>query len=88
MTTFGYTLAFEGDHDGKFGMSGHRKSTTAADGTETNLDEAITVSLGPHTGTIKNGKFTIDGKDCGTVKPGDTIKVAPDGSVSVNGVSR
>jgi hypothetical protein len=52
------------------------------------LDEEITISLGPHSATIRNGKLTIGEKDCGTVKPGDTIKLTPDDRTFVNGEAR
>ena len=38
--------------------------------------------------TEKNGKLTVNGKECGTVKAGDTVVIDGEGRVSVNGAPR
>ena len=38
--------------------------------------------------TEKNGKLTVNGKEFGTIKAGDTVKIDGTGRVSVNGAPR
>jgi hypothetical protein len=73
MTCFGYTFTFERAGDGPSGVEGHRGSTRAPDGKETDLDEDLTITCGTRTARIRNGKLSIGEKDCGNVRPGDRI---------------
>jgi hypothetical protein len=88
LTFLGYNFRFDGEYDGSINVKGHRNTTRSADGKESPLDEDITVSFGSHTAKILMGKLMAEGKDCGMVKPGDTIKLTPTGSVFVNDVER
>ncbi len=40
---------------------------------------------GGHALKIDQGRLTFDGKDCGTLKEGDRVRVDKDGRLSVNG---
>jgi hypothetical protein len=62
--------------------------TRGADGTETGLDEDVTVAFGTRTARVVNGRLTAGGRDRGAVKPEDTIRLTPAGGVSVNGAER
>jgi hypothetical protein len=84
----GYTFTFDGEYDGPLNVNGHRNTTRAADGTESALDEDITVNFGSHTARVLNGTLTAEGRDRGGVKQGDTIRLTPAGGVSVNGAER
>jgi hypothetical protein len=88
LATHGYTFVFEREVDGPFGVEGHRKSVRAADGTESDLDEDITITCGDHTARIVNGRLTAGGRDRGAVKPGDRIALTGAGGLSVNGAER
>jgi hypothetical protein len=50
--------------------------------------EPLSVSAGKNALTIKDGRLTVNGKDYGTVKSGDSIVVDRDGQVSINGAKR
>jgi hypothetical protein len=41
-----------------------------------------------HTLEVADGKIKLNGKDHGTVKAGDTVKLTADGALSVNGEKR
>jgi hypothetical protein len=88
VATFGYTFVFDPGEERPFAVEGHRKSTKAADGTETDLDEEITITYAGRTGKIVNGKLTVGGKDRGAVKPGDQITFTPPGGVAVSWADR
>jgi hypothetical protein len=88
VTAFGYTFVFDPGEDHAFSIEGHRKSTRAGDGTESDLDEDLTITYVGKTLKIVNGKLSADGKDHGAVKPGDRITLTPSGGVSVNGAQR
>ena len=38
--------------------------------------------------SVKSGKLTVNGKDSGTVKAGDTVTIDKTGAVSINGESQ
>lgn len=86
LTFLSYTFVFEGGHD--LSVAGHRNSVTAEDGTETELDEDISVKCGNHEARIVNGKLNVDGKDRGAVKPGNRITFTSAGGASVVEVAR
>ena|SRR5215469_15034980 len=87
MTFYGYTFASDvADFGAGPVIEGHRNSVRAADGTETELDEDISIKCGTVEATIVNGKLTAGGKDRGSVKPGDRISFTKSG-VSVNGMA-
>jgi hypothetical protein len=84
----GYTIKFEGQPDGPVNVNGHRSTSRDADGKESLLEEDVSVAYGSHSVKILNGKLTVDGKDHGAVKTGDTIKLSSAGVVSVNDAQR
>jgi hypothetical protein len=84
---FGYTFVFERSGEEQSAIGGRRNVDRDADGKET-LDEDITITCGSQTARILNGKLTADGRDRGSVKPGDTIKLTSSGKLSVNGEER
>ena len=86
LTFLKYVFAFNSGED--LSAAGHRNSVQAADGTETELDEDISVKCGKREARILNGSLTVDGKDRGAVKPPDRITFTTSGGVSVNGVDR
>lgn len=86
MTTHGYT--FVSDEGEDLSVEGHRNSVRAADGTETELDEDISIHCGTRKARIVNGRLTAGGNDCGPVKPGDRISFTKSDGLSVNGVNR
>ena len=89
MTLYGYTFASDvSDFGAALVIDGHRNSVRAADGTETELDEEISISCGTIKAMIVNGRLTVDGKDRGPVKPGDRISFTKSSGLSVNGVDR
>jgi hypothetical protein len=73
--------------DEKYGIDGRRNTTPGADGKEA-VDEDITITCGPQTARIVNGALTSGGKDRGSVKVGDTIRLTSAGQLSVNGAER
>ena len=89
MTLFGYTFVSDVfDFGAGLAIEGHRNSVTDGDGTETELDEDISIKCGTFKATIVNGRLTVGGKDRGLVKPGDRISFSKSGGVSVNGAER
>jgi hypothetical protein len=89
MTLFGYTFVSDvADFSAGLVIDGHRNSARAADGTESELDEDISITCGTLKATIVNGRLTVDGKDRGQIKPGDRISFTKSGGLSVNGVGR
>jgi hypothetical protein len=50
--------------------------------------DGISWSGGGHTLEVAGGKIKLDGKDHGAVKQGDTVRLAPDGQLFVNGHQR
>ena len=88
MTLYGYTFASDVSDVSGLVIDGHRDSIRAADGTETELDEDISIKCGTLKATIVNGRLTVGDKDRGSVKPGDRISFTKSGRVSVNGVDR
>jgi hypothetical protein len=47
--------------------------------------DGISWSGGGHTFEVAGGKIKLDGKDHGTVKQGDSVRLTPDGQLFVNG---
>lgn len=86
LTFLKYTFVFNSGQD--LSVAGRRNSFQAADGTETELDEDISVKCGNREARILNGSLTLDGKDRGAVKRGDRITFTTSGGLSVNGVDR
>lgn len=84
----GYTIKFEGQLDGPLNINGQRGTTRDSAGKESLVEEDITAIFGSHSVKILNGKLTVDGKDHGAVKTGDTIKLTSAGKVSVNDTER
>jgi hypothetical protein len=80
--------AFEFDMDRPLSVDGHRNSVRDSSGSETQLDEDITFKYGNVTARIVDGKLTVDGKEHGSVKPGDCFKLESSGSLSINGAQK
>ena len=79
---------FNFDPERSLNVEGHRDSIRDANGAETKLDEDITIQYGNLIAKIVNGKLTVDGKDQGTVKPGDRFTLIASGKLSLNDVQR
>jgi hypothetical protein len=86
LTFLKYTFVFDAGQD--LSVAGHRNSVRAEDGTETELDEDISVKCGNHEARILNGNLKVDGKDRGAVKPGDRITFTSAGGTPVVEVAR
>lgn len=50
--------------------------------------DGVSWSGGGHTLEVAGGKIKVDGKDHGTIQQGDTLRLAPDGQLFVNGKRR